>query len=98
MLQALEAMESAGGLRRDALHSRHVAFEAPGGSHERARSAHGCDEMRDAPAGLLDDLRPGVLEMRLPVRRVVVLIGVKIAIGIGHVNFAAEQNGPVGAL
>src|ERR1035441_3765188 len=68
----------------------------PGTSRFRRREAReGAQrgaEFCVAPAGLLDDLRPGVLEMRLPVRRVVVLIGVKIAVRIGQVNFAAQRS------
>ena len=49
------------------------------------------------PAGLLHQLDRGAFEMGFPVRRIVILIGIKITIGIGFVNFAAEADGAVGA-
>ena len=40
---------------------------------------------------------PVVFEVRLPVGRVVVLIGIEIAVGIGLVDLAALADGAVGA-
>ena len=40
----------------------------------------------------------GAFEMRLPVGRIVVLIGIKVAVRIGFVDLAAQADGAVGAL
>ena len=54
--------------------------------------------MRQPAVGLVDDLRAGALEVRLPVGRIVVLIGVEIAVRILHVDLADHADGAVGAL
>ena len=52
-------------------------------------------KVRDPVMGLVQNLKPRAVEMRLPVRGVVVLIGIKVAVGVALINFAALQNRPV---
>src|SRR5205814_2134828 len=92
------SMETAGRLGRNTLDVGQVAAEAARGPHEGAAGAHRRDEVRDAPAGLLDNLGPGTVEVRLPIGRVVVLVGIEVAIGVVFVNLAADANGAVAAL
>ena len=97
MLQAFQTVESAGWLYRNAPHFGEIALEATGVPHERAAGAHGGDEVGEASASLVDDFGAGMFEVRLPVGRIVVLIGVEVAIRVGIVDFAAETDGAVGA-
>ena len=51
--------------------------------------------MRHAACGLLDNLGAGGFKVRHPVRRVVVLVRIKIAGGVGLIDFAAFADGSV---
>ena len=62
-----EPVEAGRWLGGDALHLRQVPLQAPRRAHESAAGAQAGDEVRDAPVGLLDDLRTGGFEVRLPV-------------------------------
>ena len=53
--------------------------------------------MREESAGLVDDFRAGVFEVGFPIGRIVVLVGIEVAIRVGIVDFAAEADGAVGA-
>ncbi len=72
-------------------------MEAAGDAGEGAAGAHGGDEVGQQAAGLFDDFAAGGFEVRFPVGRVVVLIGIEIAVGIGFVDLAARADGAVGA-
>src|SRR5437016_11526977 len=98
MLQAFQAMESRRRLRRIAFYRRQVAPHPPGHAHERSAGPHPGHEMRNPAAGLLDDLRPGPIEMRLPVRRIVVLVRIEVTLRLSSVNLAAFPDCAVGAL
>ena len=54
--------------------------------------------MRDAAVGLLPDLRRRRVVMRAPVERVVVLVGIEDAVGIGGEPPPRFANRAVGAL
>ena len=53
--------------------------------------------MREPAVGLLDDFGAGAVEVRLPVGRIVVLIGIEIAVRVLHVDLADHADGAVGA-
>src|ERR1700678_2827332 len=54
--------------------------------------------MRDPALGLRQNLRRRAIIVGFPIRGIVVLIGVKIAFGIGTVNLLAKPDGTVGTL
>ena len=74
----------------------HVPLQASAGADKGAAGAEQCHEMRDAALGLFDNLRPGGLEMRLPVGIVAILIGVKISIRIRRIKLAYRADGAIG--
>ncbi len=76
---------------------RQVAMQAAAHAGERAAGAHGGDEVSEQAIGLFDNFAAGGFEMRFPVSRVIVLIGVKITVGVGFVDLAALADGAVGA-
>jgi hypothetical protein len=79
-------------------HAGNSSRSRASGSHEGPAGSHAGDEMRDAALGLRQDLDRRAVVVRFPVGRIVVLIGIKIAIGIGLVNLAAQPNRAVRAL
>ena len=82
MLQAFEAVERPVRLHRDQLHRGLLLLQPPAGAHERAARAEAGDEVRDAPAGLGQDLDGGRVVVRPPVGLVAVLVGVEVALGL----------------
>ena len=96
MLPAFEAVERAVGLETDAADFRIEFAEAARGADECAAGAKARDEMRDASFGLIPDFVCGAVIVRLPVRGIAVLIGIKIFLRIGgddFVNFADRAVG-----
>jgi len=98
MFCALNAMKTGRGLDRDALHAMTIAMEAARSSGEGPRRAHESNEVRDAAFSLVENFRPRRVEMRLPVGRIAVLIGVKVTIRFGVVNFAHPALSAIGSL
>ena len=70
------------GLHGDDLDGGVVFAQGARDAGERAGGAQTGDEVGHLAAGLLDDLWAGGGVVGLPVRRVVVLVGVEIAIGL----------------
>jgi hypothetical protein len=97
VFEAFEAMERRGWLHRDQAHRRAPLAQTPARPDERAARAEAGDEMGEAFIRLLDDLGARRLVVRAPVRRVVVLVRVEIAIGVGVVNPARLADGAVAA-
>src|SRR4051794_8414132 len=53
---------------------RILLFQKPPNAADRTAGADPDNEMRDAPVGLIPDLRPGLLVMRRGIREIVVLV------------------------
>ena len=69
---------------------RLIAMKAPRIADKGSAGAHCRNEVRHHAARLAHDLHGGAVEMRAPVGGIVVLIGVKVPVRIGVVNFAAK--------
>ena len=98
MLQALDAVEGRIGLGGDDAHPPVHPLQVTARAHQRARGAQGGDEVGDAALGVAPDFRAGGGFVRLGVGRVVVLIRLEVAVGIGLEDFARLEDGAVGAL
>src|SRR5947208_4414335 len=85
------------GLEGDAADVALQLFQAPSGADERAAGAESGHKMRNTAARLLEDLGRGGFVMRLPVRRVVVLVRVEVEVGIFGRDLAHAPDGAVGA-
>ena len=97
MLQAFQPMEAARGLGRNALDLRQIPLQTATGPDESAARSQGGHEMRNAAAGLLDNLGAGGVEMRFPVRGVVVLVGIEIQVRLSLKNLAYHADRPIRA-
>src|SRR6185436_8685849 len=62
------------GVDAQRLDGRVLLFQIPGDAADRATGTDADDEVRDPAGGLLPDLRPGRLVVRLRVGQVVVLV------------------------
>src|SRR5690606_32674031 len=71
-------------------------FQAARGAGEGAAGAQSGDEVGNLPLRLLPDFRRGTFGVRLPVGRIVVLVGV-VQARIGGGQFTGHHNRPVGA-
>ena len=98
VLQPFQTMKPARWLRRIDLDMWQIAFQASRGPHKGSAGPHRRHEMRYAARRLPNNLRTRRIEVRFPVGRVVVLIGIKVEIGIGLVNLAHHAYRAIGAL
>ena len=98
VLGAFDAVEGRVGLQGDALHGGIQFFEAARGADESTAGAEHGDEMGDAALGLLPDFVGRAQVVRLPVRFVGILVGVKILVGMLGGQLAREANRTVGAV
>ena len=80
MLHPLEAVQRRVRLDRNALHRRDRFLQVARRPHESSGSAESGDEVREAPARLLVDLRARCLDVRAPVRGVGVLVRVEVEV------------------
>src|SRR6185369_10497215 len=90
-------MERSVGLQTDAANGRIEFFEATRGSYESAAGAQSRDEVGDAATSLFPNFVCRAAIVRLPVRRIAVLIGIKISFGIVGDHFLDAMNGAIGA-
>src|SRR5205823_5013575 len=90
VLEAFQSVESAGRLGRVTLHFRKIAAQAFGRPGERSAGSHRGDEVGNRAVGLFNNLRAGAVEVRLPVGRIVVLIGIEVTVGIFAIDLAAH--------
>ena len=78
MLQTLEAVQRRVGLKGNQFDRRIEPPQPAAGADKRAARPEARDKMRQPTARLLDDLRPGRVVVRAPVRVVVVLVRIEI--------------------
>src|SRR5882762_3571306 len=98
MLHSLDAMDRALRLNADKLHAGFLFLEESTCPDKRSRCPKACDEMGEGSPGLPPDLGSGRIEVRAPVRFVVVLIEVPIHPGLRGEKSLRSLLGSVRAL
>src|SRR5690242_21435475 len=98
MLPTFQTMEGSIRLQTHTTNSRIQFSKAPRRSNKSATRAQPGDEMGDAARGLVPDFVRGSAVVRLPIRGIAVLIGVKVFVRLGCDNFMDFANGSVRAL
>src|SRR5438552_19136539 len=92
MLHPFEAMKRGIGLHRDEFDCSFYLSQAPSSADKSAARAEAGNKMGDPPFGLLPDLVCSRVVVRLPVGRIVILIGIEIFTGRFAVSLARFSN------
>ena len=98
VLQTFEAVKRVVRLHSDGVDRRVVLLQAPRDADECAGRAEARDEVRDAPARLLEYLDRRAFVMRARVGGVGVLIGIEVRVGVVSHQLAHHPNRAVRAL
>ncbi len=97
MLPAFQAVPRTIRLQADAANFRIQLFQSPGRADERATRTQRGDKVRDAPLRSFPNFVGRAVIVRLPVRRIAVLIRIEIFLRLGGGEFTNAANRAVGA-
>src|SRR4051794_35486636 len=84
-------------LERKAAHMGQILPQTSRDAGESSSGTQSGDEVSKLPVGLANDFGPGSLEVRLPICRAPILIGVEVTLGLGVIDLLTSPERAVGA-